>query len=119
MKKPTKRSLKAKADKLFSLMVRKHGRCQFKGLDKVRCSSVLQCAHIETRGTNRLRFDQQNALCLCSGHHWFYTNHPKSFDEMVAEFFPTQWKYVQEHKHQLVKITLEEYQNIINNYKEV
>jgi len=113
MKKPNKRSLKKRADVLFSLNVRKHGRCQFKGLDKIRCSAVLQCAHIETRGTNKLRFDQQNALCLCSRHHWYYTNHPADFNKMVQEFFSSQWKYIEKHKHELVKFMIEDYQEII------
>ena len=113
MKKASKSSLKKKADVLFSLSVRKFGKCQLKGLDKVKCSSVLQCMHIETRGTNRLRHDQQNALCGCSGHHVYYTYHPGDFDRLVQEFFPTQWKYVQKHKHELVKRTIEDYQKII------
>jgi hypothetical protein len=108
-----KKTLKKKCDKLFSLTVRKHGRCQFFGLDKVHCSKVLQCAHIETRGISRLRFDQQNALCLCSGHHWYYTNHPKDFDAMVEEYFPSQWKYVQEHRHERKNYSIEDYQNFI------
>lgn len=119
MKKQKISLLKKKADKLFSLSVRKYGKCQFMGLDTVKCSHVLQCAHIETRGTNRLRHDQQNALCLCSGHHWYYTNHPGDFDRIVQEFFPSQWKYVQEHKKELVKRTVEDYQNIIKELEAV
>ena len=116
MKKLKKSTLKKKADKVLSLFIRRYGKCQFKGKDTIHCSSVLQAAHIETRGTNRLRHDLHNLLCICAGHHWYYTNHPKSFDEMVQKYFPLQWKYVQLHKKEIVKRTTEDYQEIIQMY---
>jgi hypothetical protein len=117
MKKLNKTSLKKKADKVLSLFIRSYGKCQFKGKDTIHCSPILQCAHIETRGTNRLRHDLHNLLCLCGGHHWYYTNNPSKFDEMVQKYFPIQWKYVQKHKHELVKRTAEDYQNLIKTYE--
>lgn len=111
------RSLKKRADALFSINVRQYGQCQLRGLDKVKCSSVLQCAHIETRGNMALRYDQQNALCICAGHHIWYTYHPTAFNELILEFFPSQWKYVEEHKHKIVHLTREDYETIINQYK--
>ena len=96
--------LKKKCDTLFSKQIRSHGKCQFIGLDKVRCSTVLQCAHIVTRGCLHLRYNYQNALCLCSGHHWYYTNHPADFQELVKDCFPSQWKYVQENKNKIQKV---------------
>lgn len=113
-----KKAIKKRCDVAFSLVVRKHGVCQFKGLDEVHCSTVLQCAHIETRGSLRLRFEQQNALCLCSGHHWYYTNNPRAFNELVAEYFPSQWKYVQEHKHERMNMTYEDYEALLKKLKE-
>lgn len=117
MKTPKIKSLKKSCDTAFSISVRKYGRCQFEKLDKVRCSSVLQCAHIETRGNNFLRYNQQNALCLCSGHHWYYTNHPAAFNKMVSEFFPSQWKYVEAHRHDLIKRKLKDYQELLEELK--
>ena len=108
-----KKPIKKKCDIAFSLAVRKHGRCQFAGLDKVHCGGILNCAHIEGKGALRLRFDQQNALCICAGHHVFYTYHPTAFNELVAEFFPSQWKYVQEHKHERLNMTYEDYQRLL------
>lgn len=113
-----KRAIKKRCDVAFSLTVRKHGVCQLKGLDTIHCSSQLQCMHIETRGSLRLRFDQQNALCGCSGHHIYYTYHPTAFNELVAEYFPSQWKYVQEHKHERKNMTYEDYEALLKQLKE-
>jgi hypothetical protein len=113
-----KKTIKKRCDVAFSLAVRKHGRCQFAGLDNVRCFSTLQCCHIETRGSLKLRYDQQNALCGCSGHHWFYTNNPSKFNDLVAEFFPSQWTYVQEHKHERKNMTYQDYEELLKQLQE-
>ena len=78
-KKANKSKLKRKLDTLFSLHVRSHGRCELQGLDKIKCSQVLQCMHIVGRANYRLRWDNNNVLCGCSGHHVFYGFHPLDF----------------------------------------
>lgn len=100
-KKSLKRKLKDKADKLFSLQVRRMGVCELQGKDNVRCGGVLQCAHIETRGAHAIRWNMNNALCICAGHHVYYTNHPSLWDEIVAFFFPQKWKWVEEHRRDI------------------
>ncbi len=104
--KQTIKYLKKKCDDLFSRKIRSLGVCQFMGKDHVRCSSVLQCAHIETRGAHALRWDEKNALCLCSGHHFYYHNHMNDFFTMIKIFYPIQWWYVQQHKHDIAHTNL-------------
>lgn len=101
-KKPKKKYTVAKADELVSIVVRSRGVCQAHGLDSHQCGGRLQCAHIITRGCFRLRFDfQHNCLCLCAGHHNWYTNHP---DQWILDFipgnFPDQYEYVMAHRHE-------------------
>lgn len=73
MTKPSPKTLKNKADKLFSLIVRARGHCQ-------RCGRhpgevTLQCAHILSRKYTATRWDEKNALSLCVGcHHWGHSN---------------------------------------------
>ena len=73
---------KKKADILFSLLIREAGQC-FKCTNTYR----LQCAHIITRGYFGTRWDIQNAVCLCSGCHVFFTYHPIEWEDFTDEKF--------------------------------
>jgi len=99
---------KNKADRLFSLKIRELGKCQLQGKDKIRCSQVLQCAHIIGRANMRLRWDKWNALCICSGHHVWYTHEPEAWREIVKKYFPLSWKYVNKHRTEIWKGTVAE-----------
>jgi len=110
-----KGTLMRKADTLFSKHVRSLGYCELAGKDNITCSNVLQTMHITTRGNRRLRYDEMNVICGCSGHHIFYTYNPSRFDLFVAAFFPKKWAYVQKHQNEKVKV---DYQEIIDKYKE-
>ena len=71
-RKPSKSALKNKLDKVFSLVVRQRGRCE-------RCFKAegLQCSHIHSRTKMSVRWELQNAFCLCSGcHKFFWHQHP-------------------------------------------
>lgn len=89
---------KDKADKLFSLKVREAGACELMGLDEINCGGGLQCAHIDTRGKHAIRWNTMNALCLCQGHHVYYTFNPKKWDIVVKQFFPDKYKFVEKHQ---------------------
>lgn len=115
-KKPDKRTLKRKLDKLFSLWVRRIGYCQLAGLDGIKCSPQLQCMHIETRGNLTLRFDPMNAICGCSGHHVFYTYHERRFKEIIKKHFRTQWNWVEKHQNERTNYTIEDYQRMIEKF---
>lgn len=72
-KKPAPKTLKNKADKLFSLIVRSRGYCERCGREPGEVT--LQCAHILSRKYIATRWDEKNALSLCIGcHHWGHSN---------------------------------------------
>jgi len=89
---------KDKADKLFSAYIRRKGECELAGKDNITCGGNLQCAHIETRGAHAIRWDVDNALCICAGHHVWYTNNPSAWDKIIAREFPWKWAYVEFHR---------------------
>jgi len=78
-----RKGIKAKADKLFSEVIRSVGYCEAKGFDKVKCSQQLQCMHIISRRFNATRCDLRNAFSGCAAHHRYFTDHPKQFSEFV------------------------------------
>jgi len=95
MRKITRKGLIRKLDKIFSLKVREIGRCEFMGKDTISCSKQLQCAHIIGRGRKVIRWDLQNALCICSGHHVYYTNNPERWRNMLMNFYPERLAYLE------------------------
>ena len=66
-RKITRTGLIKKLDKYFSILVRSVGKCE-------RCGKTekLQCAHIYSRRHKNIRWDFQNAFCLCAGCHMFF-----------------------------------------------
>lgn len=76
-------TLRRKADALFSLYVRRGGRCEAAGYKQMRCSSQLQCAHIVSRRYLAVRYTPLNAIAMCAGHHKFFTEHPLEWDVFV------------------------------------
>lgn len=63
-----------KCDAIFSLVVRKRGYCQWP-----QCSKLygLQCSHIHSRTKMSVRWDLNNALCMCPGCHLYkWHQHP-------------------------------------------
>jgi len=68
---------KKKADRLFSRLVREHGRCEHCG--SLGTSVQLQCAHWISRRYSHTRTDLANAFCLCAACHRWFTDHPTEF----------------------------------------
>jgi hypothetical protein len=81
----TYKGLKAKADKLFSEVIRSTGYCEAQGFDGVQCSNQLQTMHIISRRFNATRCDTRNAFSGCAAHHRFYTDHPRQFSRFITE----------------------------------
>jgi len=73
---PTTTSLKRKADRLFGIQVRARGQCEAAGFDDIDCNGGLQTAHIVRRRYLSVRWDLDNAACLCQAHHVYFTWHP-------------------------------------------
>ena len=70
----SKKRMKLEADRLFGAAVRARGYCQAAGFDGIACSPGLQCAHIVPRRYLSVRWDLDNAVCLCGAHHYYFTN---------------------------------------------
>jgi len=82
MRKITKTSLKRKMDKLFSEKVREIGFCQHCG-----SRSNLQCSHIFSRKNLSVRWDIENAVCLCYRCHFYWAHkEPVEYTEWVRQF---------------------------------
>ncbi len=74
---------------MFSKYVRQRDvRCQW-------CGSMehLQCAHIVSRRYLATRWDGRNAMALCRGCHFYFTNHPLEWEVFCGEVY-------QEMKHE-------------------
>jgi len=101
MAKRTPKSVKASCDKIFSKIIRSKGACE-------RCGGVdnLQCAHIYSRKFGSVRFDEDNALCLCAKCHRWGHDHPLEFADFAHEIKETEPMKVQKlkwRKEQIVK----------------
>lgn len=79
-KKTSRQAQVNKLDKLFSLIVRSHGRC-------VVCDTTqnLQCAHGFSRRHRATRWDFRNAFSLCRGHHVYFTHRPLEWDDWLRD----------------------------------
>jgi hypothetical protein len=81
-----KKLLRKDADRLFSKRVRARGICEAAGFDDVVCNGVFETCHIVKRRYLSVRWDDENANCLCSAHHVYFTFHP-----IAEERFHKQW----------------------------
>jgi hypothetical protein len=70
----------ARADLLFSKLVRAAGQCA-----KCQKTTHLQCAHGFSRRYRNTRWDFDNAWCLCRGCHLYFTHRPLEWDEWMLE----------------------------------
>jgi len=80
---PSASTLKNKATRLHSEIVRGRGRCEAQGYDGQGCAGPLETAHIVSRRYSATRTDLDNALCLCSGHHRYFTADPIGWTRFV------------------------------------
>ena len=79
-----------KCDHMFSLLVRKRGYCQWPQCNK---TEGLQCSHIHSRTKMSVRWDLNNALCLCAGCHMYkWHKHPIDASE-VAKMILGDYEY--------------------------
>lgn len=92
---PTKRrsGAKGKADRLFSQLIRSRGYCEARdwpmwpGSIVARnvhlCRGPLETAHIYSRRYSHIRCDPDNAVCLCSSAHRYFTDNPVDWGVFV------------------------------------
>ena len=76
---------KAKADRLYSLIIRSIGYCEAEGWNSVKCTPQLQTMHIISRRYSNTRTDLRNALSGCAAHHRYFTDHPREFSHFISD----------------------------------
>ncbi len=114
-KKINKSLLKKKIDILFSKKIRSLGYCQADGKVGTRCGGVLQWAHIITRSNLRLRWQEENSLCLCYSHHNYFHREPLEFVEFLYHYYPEKIGYVKEHRNELPEHNFEYFYQKLQN----
>lgn len=109
--KATRRSIIKKLDKLFSEKIRSVGFCQHCGK-----KSGLQCAHIFSRKNYSIRWDEENAVCLCLRCHLYWAHkEPVEFTKWVTEF--KNIPYLENKINNPISIKTFELEELLNNYK--
>ena len=81
-KKPAKKTIKRKADKLFSEFIRSKGYCEWCG----KKDGTLQTSHIFSRRFLVTRWEPINAVCLCAACHYKWHDRPVEGVEWVKEY---------------------------------
>jgi hypothetical protein len=83
VRKASRKTLKSKADRLFSLIIRERDKaCR-------RCGTTesLQCAHIVSRRYHAVRWSLDNAIALCAGCHIYFTHRPIEWERAIEQWF--------------------------------
>lgn len=78
-KKKKTKTLSKQLDDLAGAIVRSRGYCEHCGR-----KDKLQWCHIVGRSARQVRWDLDNAYCLCHQCHFYFTNHPHTFYDFVG-----------------------------------
>lgn len=92
-KTPSKKTLTAKLDNAARAYCKSHAgeKCQARGEAGLRCSQRLEWCHLKSRGIKIVRWNPDNALCMCNVHHRYFTQHPDRWYEFVEKKYPGRW----------------------------
>lgn len=75
---------KAEADRRFSWFIRtRDGKCMIPNASP--CVGGLQCCHILSRRFMGVRYDPQNAVAGCAGHHTYWTRNPDRWAAFIED----------------------------------
>jgi hypothetical protein len=89
--KASRKRQRDEADRLFSLIIRTRDdwQCRFEEAhNDISILEAPQCAHIVSRRYLAVRWDEDNAVCLCQRHHMKYTHDPIAWEAWVEERWP-------------------------------
>lgn len=105
----SKKTLKAKADKLAGQSCRARGYCEsaawfgrnedpenpiWSEQRRHQCSNRLEWAHIKSRGYCSIRHDPKNCVCLCNICHRYFTQNPDEWKRFIDWLDPDRWDYL-------------------------
>lgn len=99
-----------KCDTTFSRIIRHKNACD-------RCSSraFLQCAHIISRNYHGTRWDEENAMCLCSKCHLWWHREPVLAGRWLEEMWPGKFDKLNLKRNQIQKLDLLEVYEILKH----
>jgi len=103
-RKPSKKGLTRKLDKVVSDIVRSRGYC-------VHCAKTenLQCCHIFSRTYRNLRWSLDNVICLCASCHFWTHKNPILFADWLKNYLgELKYEQLKMHRNSIRKWTLEE-----------
>lgn len=91
-KKTARKNYMEQATTLHAKVVRERdGRCMAAGAHDIECKGYLQCCHIFTRGELVIRTLEDNAVTMCSAHHYFFTPRHAAWEVFIRREFPGRW----------------------------
>lgn len=74
------------------VFIRDHGTCIAAGIAGIRCGDTVQWAHVLSRRHPCLRWEADNAMTLCAGHHLWWHHSPMYAVEWFVRDFPDRWR---------------------------
>ena len=110
--------LKRKADKLWSLAIRKGGVCEV-------CGSInhLQSHHIITRRNTNLRWELKNGVCVCPSCHLFsndsFHHNPIKAVEFLTSKRPQDFIFLKGYASKPIQLSVEDMEKIINELRNI
>jgi len=115
MKKPTKRLLIGKLDRAFSELVRKVGKCERCG----RTDRQLNTSHIYSRSNKAVRWDRDNAFCLCVNCHinWWHKQPIEAVAWLQTMKTDKELKDLQKRANSIKKWTIPELQSLLEDLR--
>lgn len=117
MKKPSKTSLRKKADAIFSRYIRQRDGGQCYTCSLKRPWKEMQCGHFVPRQYLSLRYDEVNCHCQCYACNMLYNGQPSVYSLNLQRDFGTDTVRSLEARRREV-IRYFDYQGIIDRYKE-
>jgi len=109
-RKPSKKTLTAKLDRICSKIVRSHGVCMKCGNSNY---EKLQCCHIFSRTYRNTRWSFLNLLCLCSSCHFWSHRNPILFAEFVKDLLGDRYETLKQEAQKVKKWSVGEMEEML------
>lgn len=113
-------ALKKKADTVFSIYIRRrdNGRCITCGMQKE--WKEMQAGHYVSRICLGLRYDPKNVHCQCYSCNCMKHGDMITYREKMVDMYGEEFvKYLEDNRHINVKLTSQDYHDIIDKYREL
>ena len=117
--KTTRRKLRDQLDKLWAEIVKQRAgyKCEY-----CRKTTYLNTHHIFSRSNLSVRWDLDNGICLCSGHHTLSNDSahksPVEFVEWIKEMWGIEWyERLRKKANTIKKWTIPELETLVEGFK--